>query len=57
MGVRRSLLWEGSRIGEGAILKDCIVAGTSIPPGANLAGKVVLPGTGGKAAFETVDFR
>ena len=46
--IRRTLLWEGSRIGEGAILEDCIVGGATIPAGATLVGKVALPGEGGE---------
>lgn len=39
--IADSILWPGSRIGAGARLKHCIIAGATVPPGAQLVDEVI----------------
>ena len=44
--LRRTLLWEGSRVGPDAYLTDCIVAGAEVPGGTEAQEKIFLPSAG-----------
>jgi ADP-glucose pyrophosphorylase len=42
--VEDSVLWAGSRIGAGCVVRGSIVAGAAIRAGARIEGAIVMPG-------------
>jgi mannose-1-phosphate guanylyltransferase len=45
--LERVILWDGSRVAEGADLRNCIVAGAEVPFGTTAADACITPGPGG----------
>jgi len=46
----RVILWPGSRVGAGAVLSNCIVAGAHVPPGATAENACLVPADTGMTA-------
>jgi mannose-1-phosphate guanylyltransferase len=45
--IRRTVVWEGTTVGEGARLTDCLAAGGDVPPGADYEKSLLWPVGGG----------